>query len=121
MAAGKVPGPQGLGLRVVETFRLPNDIRRGAVPGPVGLRRCADKGGSGGGHAATAKPRAVIIIGAGQDDIKLGVRHADTKHFDQAARETFGKYFGAERYAVTVKHVKSPKEMTAALEKGGPW
>jgi hypothetical protein len=120
MTAGRVPGPLGAGHDGIANDFLTNRVhrigsgatRQGAVPGPLGQHFYADKAGGSGGPPAplVGKKRALIVIGAGQEQLKKGMGRAGTnENLDAAARSAFAPF--TKDLDVTLRHVKNAKEM----------
>jgi hypothetical protein len=132
MTQSRIPGPLGqtpdadtleprsIGLSLRPGRRAPH---ADTPPGPVGLHvwnspilaapntvAKAVNSGAGG--------KALIVVGTGHDDLKRGVRHSDDKHFNQAILDFFAPH--TKGMDVTIKHVKSAKEMKQLIA-GGSW
>lgn len=97
-----------------ELFQLPHD----ATPGPIGLALSPVVFASPKTPASKAVGRALIVIGAGHDDLADGVRYKGKKYFRQAALGVFDPY--TKGHDVTLKFVTSAKDMTKLLE-GDTW
>jgi hypothetical protein len=121
MVAGRVPGPLGLNDYGVDSAigraRIgPHAPRGAAPPGPLGFHGYADPNGGSGGQAATGstKPRALIVIGAGQDELKRAHgRDGTDANLDAAARAAFKPY--VKDSDVTIRHVRNSAEMKAVI------
>ena len=96
--ADSPPGPVGLHVWNSPIYAAPNSVTK------------AVNTASGG--------NALIVVGTGHDDLKKGVRHSDDKHFNQAILEFFAPH--TKGMNVTIKHVKSAKEMKQLIA-GGSW
>jgi hypothetical protein len=116
MAQSRIPGPVGLNqLNALNPGPHPTGGR--AIPGPIGLWFAPDDpttSSGGGSGSASSKLKALIVIGAGQDGIKKGVRLSGDEYFDKSARNSFAAY--TANHDVTLKHVTSAKEMKDLIE-----
>ena len=90
------PGPVGLHVWNAPIFAAPNSVVKNVNTG------------SGG--------KALIVVGTGHHDLKRGVRHSDDKHFNQAILDFFAPH--TKGMNVTIKHVKSAKEMKQLIARG---
>src|SRR5262245_43943115 len=127
MAQSRPPGPLGMNLSFAKIATnglglappLNRRSRRGASPpGPVGLHLTwvplvAAPGAVVPGPAPSTG-KALIVVGTGHDGIKKGVRYSSDAHFDQAIRDLFAPHVAG--LTVTLKHVKSAKEMKDLIE-----
>jgi hypothetical protein len=128
MAQARIPGSVGLkrnnlpaGARVLPNALGPgpHSTKGGAAPGPIGLRLWQeDPTASPKAGPTSSKPRALIIIGTGHDSIQKGVRLKGDTYFDKAALASFAAF--TPSHDVTLRHVKSAKEMKELIE-GGTW
>jgi hypothetical protein len=116
MAQSGIPGPTG--LNQIKALYLGHHPTKGrAVPGPTGLRFGPDDQtttSNVGSGSPSSKPKALIIIGAGQDGIKKGVRFKGDDYFDKAAHNSFAAY--TADHDVTLRHVSSAQEMKDLIE-----
>jgi hypothetical protein len=116
MAQSGIPGP--LGLNQLEALNPGHHPTKGrAIPGPTGLRFGPDDTTSSpnaGSGSASSKPKALIVIGAGQDGIKKGVRFNSDDYFDKSARNSFAAY--TADHDVTLRHVSTAQEMKDLIE-----
>lgn len=130
MTITRTNGPVGLHPRDAGTAPhrsavdelLRTGLRRGglgSVPMPVGLQlRTGVQAAPKAAKVATAKPKALIVIGNGHESVKQGVRHTGRKYFDEAALNSFAAH--TKNHAVTIRHVNSAEAMRKAIE-GGQW
>jgi hypothetical protein len=128
MAQARIPGSLGLernkapaGARDLPNVLGPgrHSTKGGAAPGPIGLRLWQeDPTASPKAGPTSSKPKALIVIGTGHDSIKKGVRFTGDTYFDKAALASFAAY--TPSHDVTLRHVKSAKEMKELIE-GGTW
>ena len=127
MALSRQPGPIGINLSFAKITtdgsglapHIGRRARRGASsPGPVGLHVAwVPLVGAPGAVVPGTTPsngRALIVVGTGHDSVKKGVRYSDDAHFDQAIRDLFAPHTAG--LTVTLKHVKSAKEMKELIE-----
>jgi hypothetical protein len=118
MAAYKIPGFHGPGSEFQwDRTRFPTGNH---IPGPAGLRLVPQGSTTPTkqAQAAPAKATALIIVGAGHDDIRKGVRFKSNKYFKKAALHSFKKY--TKSHDTKIVFVKSAPEMTKLLE-SQPW
>jgi hypothetical protein len=129
MAQSRRPGPLGMNPGLAKIVTVSSGLAshngrrstRGVnPPGPVGLHLSwvplVGAPGAVVPSPTSGKGQALIVVGTGHDGIKKGVRYSDDARFNQAILDLFAPHTAG--LTVTLKHVKSAKEMKNLIESG---